>query len=107
MKSDPKSPVYIHFAWVKPGKNTYTINYNPADIESDGSEGRADAAFNLFMNTKMTKGKKCDQTFFVHEMLSTYREEPVFKCKYLNPFCLSSNLVVFVLTKISTHVTSR
>ena len=35
----------------------------------------------LLMNKNVVKGKKSKKTFYVHEMLATYREEKVPLCK--------------------------
>ena len=73
----------MHVAWLKPGRHTYTINYEPEEIFSDSAEGKQDALLSLLMN-KNVKGKKSKKTFYVHEMLATYREEKVPLCKSTN-----------------------
>ena len=73
----------MHVAWLKPGRHTYTINYDPNEVVSDGEEGKKDAKFNLFMNLKLVKGKKSKRTFYLHDMLATYREEKIPLCKSL------------------------
>lgn len=77
LRVDPTHPVYIHLAWCKPGLHTFAIKHESEDVVSDGEEGQQKAAFSLFMNTKVKQGSKERKTFYVHDMLATFRDEEV------------------------------
>ena len=77
LKVDPTHPMYIHIAWVKPGRHTYCVSQEPENVYSSGDEGKGDMMIDLFMNKKVRKGKKSKERFYVHDMLATFREEPI------------------------------
>ncbi len=74
LKTDSDSKVYIHVDWVKPGKHTYLVHHVSEDATSD-EEDEPKTAFNFFMKPKVTKAKTVKKKTYMHEMLSTFREE--------------------------------
>ena len=74
---DPTHPVYIHLAWCKPGLHTFVVKHEPDEVSSDEKEGKSKASFSNFMNLKTKQKAKEKKTFFVHDMLATFRDENV------------------------------
>ena len=74
LKYDPNQPVYVHVDWLAPGRHTYCISHDEREV-SDKEQIEAPIKSRRF---SILFGKKPDkQKFYVHDLLSTYRDEPI------------------------------
>ena len=69
-----EKPVYICAAWVPPGRHTYCVSYDSEDV-STTEEVKNDYRHNFLTKIGLQFEKK--RTFYVHDMLSTLREEGI------------------------------
>lgn len=67
-------PIYIHIAWMPPGRNTFCISHDESAGGIDAEESKADNFLSNLLNRGLRKMK---QTFYVHDMLSTFRDEHI------------------------------
>ena len=80
LKMESGSEVFIHVAWLKPGRHTYLVSHNSETIVEAPATSKAVSFFGL----GGAAAKKKQTTFYVHEMLATFREEKIPYCKYLS-----------------------
>lgn len=80
LKMEGGSEVFIHLAWVKPGRHTYVISHNPESI-SDLPNPPPMSKVVSFFGVGGNAPKKKATTFYVHDMLATFREEKIPYCK--------------------------
>jgi len=75
-KVDPANPVYFHVDWVRPGRHTFVIEHDKGGAIL-GDDEFYEVRLQEFMETKMREGKKSDQSFYVHEMLTNFRGDAI------------------------------
>ena len=79
MNEDPTS-IYFHIDWLKPGRHVYAINHSNAPVYED-DEDMITSKLMQGIRSKIAKqkgyGKKSEETFYLHEMLATFRVEEV------------------------------
>ena len=95
-KLDPKTKVYFHIDWLKPGRHTFVIQHDAQRIKLDSAEEKErqknkkkepDDVLGALLGLrkkapeKPQKLKKTDRNFYVHNMLATFRTEVIPECK--------------------------
>ena len=98
LKHDSKQPFYMFLAWLKPGRHTFVISHRAGGQEkpnntrlSLGKMGlpktisapppQPTSLSALMAKLKPPKQDYSTQTFYVHEMLATFRDEKIPFCK--------------------------
>ena len=106
---DPKTKVYFHIDWLRPGKHTFVIQHDNEEIKCDDSDDeknkkKKEPVLNLAglfgMNKKKPPEKlptlvKSTKNFYVHNMLATFRTETIPECKFQKLLLLKLPLLSF------------
>jgi len=89
---DPTNKVYFHIDWLKPGRHTFLIQHDNNEITIDDEVvkpiKRMAGLFGLkkpSAEPEKPKLKKSTANFYVHDMLASFRTDPIPECKYLAP----------------------
>ena len=75
-KVDQSSMNYFHIDWVKPGRHTFVIEHDIGNEVLDENQ-QYEERWQKFKEEKLRDGAKDNQTFYVHEMLSNFRADPL------------------------------
>ena len=77
---DSDQEIYFHIDWLKPGRHFYIIEHTNETIyenDLDALVGKSKSYIKAKMLIKKGQGKKSQESFYVHEMLATFRTDDI------------------------------